>query len=128
MAKYKKLHILIVDDCIAIAKKLYELISENKLANVVGQAKSVRQGVHMAEELNPDVVFLDISLPDGSGMEVLQHLKKVKPSVKVIIFSNSVNDLYRRKFTEKGSDYVLDKSKDFTKVPEIISSIIESHE
>lgn len=128
MAKFKQLRVLIVDDCLAIAKKLYELISENKLVNVIGQAKSVKQGVTMVTELNLDVVFLDINLPDGSGMEILMHLKSIKPNVKVIIFSNSVNDLYRKKFTEKGSDYVLDKSKDFTKVPEIISLIIESHE
>ena len=128
MVKYKQLQVLIVDDCLAIAKKLYELISENKLVNVIGQAKSVKQSLDMVTDFNLDVVFLDINLPDGSGMEVLLYLKKIKPKVKVVIFSNSVNDLYKRKFTEKGSDYVLDKSKDFTKVPDIISSIIENHE
>jgi len=124
----KKVNILIIDDCIAIARKLYELISENKSVHVLGQAKSVKEGLDMITKLNLSVVFLDINLPDGSGMEVLLHLKKIKPKVKVIIFSNSVNDLYKRKFTEKGSDYVLDKSKDFTKIPDIISSIIDNHE
>jgi DNA-binding NarL/FixJ family response regulator len=120
----KQLNVLIVDDCITIARKLYELISENKLVHVLGQAKSVKEGLGMVTELNLDVVFLDINLPDGSGMEVLTYLKQIKPEVKVIIFSNSVNGLYKRKFAERGSDYFLDKSSDFTMIPEIISSII----
>jgi len=120
----EQLNVLIVDDCIAIARKLYELVSENKLVHVLGQAKSVREGLDMVTKLTLDVVFLDINLPDGTGMEVLLHLKKIKPDVKVIVFSNSANSLYKRKFAEKGSDYFLDKSKDFTMIPNLVSSII----
>ena len=120
----KQLNVLIIDDCLAIARKLYELVSENKLVHVLGQAKSVREGLEMVTKLTLDVVFLDINLPDGTGMEVLLHLKKIKPDVKVIVFSNSANNLYKRKFAEKGSDYFLDKSKDFTMIPTLVSSII----
>ena len=121
------MNVLIVDDCIEIARKLNELISENKEVNVLGLAKSVSEGLDMVTKFDLDVVFLDINLPDGTGMEVLLHVKKIKPQVKVIMFSNSANDLYRRKFAEKGSDYFLDKSKDFTKAPEIISLILKGH-
>ena len=120
----EQLNVLIIDDCIAIARKLYELISENKLVHVHGQAKSVREGLDMVTKLNLDIVFLDINLPDGTGMEVLIYLKKIKPNVKVVIFSNSSNNLYKRKFTERGSDYFLDKSKDFAMIPGLVSSII----
>ena len=120
----EQLNVLIIDDCIAIAKKVYELISENELVHVLGQAKSVREGLDMVTKLNLDVVFLDINLPDGTGMEVLVYLKKIKPNVKVIVFSNSANNLYKRIFTEKGSDYFLDKSKDFAMIPELVSLII----
>jgi DNA-binding NarL/FixJ family response regulator len=118
------MNVLIIDDSIAIARKLNELISENKAVHILGQAQSVRQAIDMLGRLNPDVVFLDISLPDGSGMEVLIHIKKVKPEIKVIVFSNSANSFYQKKFTEQGSDYFLDKSKDFTKIPSIISSLV----
>ena len=120
----EQLNVLIIDDCIAIARKLYDLISENESVHVLGQAKSVREGLDMATKLNPHVVFLDINLPDGTGMEVLVHLKKIKPNVKVVIFSNSSNNLYKRKFAERGSDYFLDKSKDFAMIPGLVSSII----
>ena len=120
----EQLNVLIIDDCIAIARKLYDLISENESVHVLGQAKSVREGLDMATKLNPHVVFLDINLPDGTGMEVLVHLKKIKPSVKVVIFSNSSNNLYKRKFAERGSDYFLDKSKDFAMIPGLVSSIM----
>ena len=78
----------------------------------------------MVTKLNLDIVFLDINLPDGTGMEVLIYLKKIKPNVKVVIFSNSSNNLYKRKFAERGSDYFLDKSKDFAMIPGLVSSII----
>ena len=130
--KSEQFNILIVDDSIAIAKKLYELITENSLVHVIGQAKSVKEGLDMVTKFNTELVFLDINLPDGPGMEVLIYLKQIKPQVKVIIFSNSANELYKRKFAEMGSDYFLDKSKDFVMIPNLINSIIaqknESHE
>ncbi|HXB40326.1 MAG TPA: response regulator [Bacteroidia bacterium] len=121
-----QLKVLIIDDCEAIGKKVKEIISENPLVYVLGQAMNVGEALKMFKELNPDAVFLDINLPDGNGLDTLEHLKKLKPGLKVITFSNAANDIYRRRFTQMGSDYFLDKSKDFTKIPEIINQIISS--
>ena len=121
-----QLKVLIIEDCISIGKKLQELVSENPAVYVLGQAMNVSEALKMFNELKPDFVFLDINLPDGNGMDTLIHLKRLKPNLKVIIFSNSAGDIYRRKFMEMGSDYFLDKSKDFEKIPEVINEIISS--
>jgi DNA-binding NarL/FixJ family response regulator len=118
------LEILIIEDSVLIGKKLKELISENISDYMLRQAKSITEALRMVTELNPNVVFLDINLPDGNGMQVLTHLKKLNQKIKVIIFSNAANDFYRRKFMENGCDYFLDKSKDFTQIPQIISSLV----
>ena len=121
-----QLKVLIIDDCLAIGEKVKEIISENPLVHVLGQAMNVSQALKMFKELNPDAIFLDISLPDGNGLDILEHLKKQKPGLKVVTFSNSANAVYRRRFMKMGSDYFLDKSKDFTMIPEVINQIISS--
>jgi len=121
-----QLKVLIIDDCILIGKKLKELISENISVHILGQAKSVGEALQMFHEFDPDITFLDINLPDGNGYDTLIHLKRLKPTLKVVVFSNSANAFYKRKFAEMGSDYFLDKSKDFSKIPETINQIISA--
>lgn len=119
-----QLKVLIIDDCEAIGKKVREIISEDPLVHVLGQAHNVSEALSMFKELNPDAVILDISLPDGNGLDTLEHLKRLKPSLKVITFSNNANEIYKKRFMAMGSDYFLDKSKDFAKIPGIIRKII----
>ena len=120
------LKVLIIEDCLQIGKRLIELITQNRLVHVLGQAKSVGEALKMFGELNPDMALLDINLPDGNGYDTLVHLKLHKPSLKVIVFSNSANAFYKRKFEEVGSDYFFDKSKDFSKIPGAITEIINA--
>jgi len=122
----EQLKVLIIEDNVLIGKKLNELISENKSVHVLGQAKSVSEALKMFAEWNPDIIFLDINLPDGNGLDILEHLKRLKPGVRVVVFSNSANAIYKRKVKEMGSDYFLDKSKDFAKIPEVLTKIIFS--
>jgi DNA-binding NarL/FixJ family response regulator len=122
----EQLKVLIIEDCVLIGERLKELISANKLIHVLGQAKSVAETLRMFTALNPDLIFLDINLPDGNGIDTLVHLKRLAPSLKVIVFSNSTNNFYKRKFAEIGSDYFFDKSKDFKKIPAALNKIIYS--
>ena len=119
-----KLKILIVEDSLTIALKLKDMISENTLVHVSGIAPTVREALKMFSELKPDVVFLDINLPDGNGVDTLEHLKRLKPNLKVVVFSNAATPLYRKRFRELGSDYFLDKSMDFGKINEVVSEIV----
>lgn len=55
---------------------------------LVGEAEDARSGIKQVADLNPDVVLLDLHLPDRNGTEIIQDLKVVAPGVKVIMFTN----------------------------------------
>lgn len=121
-----QLKVLIIDDCRAIGEKVKELIAKDIMVHVLGQARSVKEALKMFKELNPDAIFLDINLPDGNGMDTLLHLKKLKPTLQVITFSNSSNAIYKKRFLQAGSNYFLDKSNEFEKISGILMQIIDA--
>ena len=118
--------VLIIDDSKLVGARLTEILSGIKSVQVLGQAKSAREGLALSEKFSPDIVFLDIQLPDGNGTSILPALKKIKPGINVVILSNFDADLHRPLFPGLEGDYYLDKSKEFLKIPEIIEKIIKT--
>ena len=68
----------------------------------------------------PDVVILDIRMPDGSGIDVLQTIKQGEPAPAVIVLTNYPYPAYRQKCLQAGADFFLDKSTEFDQIPELI--------
>jgi two-component system, NarL family, response regulator DevR len=68
--------VFIVEDAPQTRQELVELLAAVKGLEIVGQAGSVREAIAGLEATLPHAVTLDISLPDGSGVEVLKHIHK----------------------------------------------------
>jgi DNA-binding NarL/FixJ family response regulator len=68
-------------------------------------------------------VVLDISMPGGSGMYVLETVKKDRPVPVVIMLTNFAHDQYRQKCLQLGADYFFDKSTEFERVIEVLRGI-----
>ena len=83
----KPIRVLIVDDSALVRKVLSMAVQEDGDMEVVGTAVNGREGVEMAEELRPDVITLDIIMPEMSGLEALKLLKK-KTSAKILMISS----------------------------------------
>lgn len=71
---------------------------------IIGQAESVDSGVKIIKQLSPDIVFLDVELPDGTGFDVLQ---KLKPLNFKVIFITGYEDFAIRAFRFSAIDYLL---------------------
>lgn len=103
--------ILIADDHPIIRKGLREIIEETSDIKVTDEACSGKEVLGKALKNDFDVVILDISLPDRSGIDVLKQLKKKKPELPVLVLS-----MYREKqyalqvFREGGSGYLTKQS------------------
>jgi DNA-binding NarL/FixJ family response regulator len=80
--------VLIVDDHEIVRKGLVMLISRQEDLVVAGEAGSAAEAVAKARELSPDVVVLDIRLPDGSGVEVCRDIRAENPDVKVLMLTS----------------------------------------
>lgn len=112
--------ILIVDDSEVIRSRLHSLFSGVRGVNIVGMAADARQALDLLEFSNPDTVILDLRLPEGGGLSVLQEIKKRLPATRVAILTNYPYAAYRKRCTELGADYFFDKATEFEKVKTIV--------
>lgn len=104
--------ILIVDDSAVVRDMLREMLVQVEGAEVVGEFASPAPAIESIRSNPPDVVLLDIQLINGSGLEVLRAVRAEHPSVKVVVFTNFVEDAYRRRCLEAGAYAFYDKKSD----------------
>lgn len=87
--------VLIVDDQPTFLELARLILAKGNLFRVVGTAHDGASCLQTAEELNPDIVLLDIELPDGNGVELCGKLVKRHPKTAVVIMSAHTEDVYR---------------------------------
>ncbi len=112
--------IMVVDDEKNILK-LYEMELQDEGYTIV-TANSGKEALEVFERENPDIVTLDILMPDMDGIQVLRYLKEKKPSLPVIMLT--AYD-YRDDFSVWVSDAYVVKSSDLTNLKAAIKQIIE---
>ena len=109
--------VFIADDSLIVREHLVTMLDELIGVEIVGQAGTVAEAINAIEKLQPDVVILDIRMPDGSGMDVLQVIKQDEPAPVVIVLTNYPYPAYRQKCLRAGADFFLDKSTEFDQIP-----------
>lgn len=109
----KKLRILIADDHGIVRKGLRLQLEQNEKFEVVGEAVDGREAVRMAEELAPDVVIMDIAMPNLNGIQATTQLVKKNPQIAVIILSMYSDETYLTRTLAAGAKgYLLKDSAD----------------
>ena len=81
---------MVVDDSKTIRAMLIAILSKEGI-QVVGEVTDGLQAVKMAQELQPDIIFLDVVMPIMGGMEALKQIRKVSPATKVVMITASVS-------------------------------------
>ena len=117
----------IVDDSRILCEHLIGMLADLEDIEVIGQAQDPLEAIESIQKLNPQVVILDIRMPRGSGLDVLEAVKKNKDSPKVIIFTNYPYPQYRKKCMQSGADYFFDKHTEFEKLFEVLKQLVQSH-
>jgi two-component system response regulator DevR len=84
--------VLICDDHEVVREGLRGLISRQDGMNVVGEAGTVAEAVDAAARTKPDVVIMDVRLPDGSGVEACRTIRAARPETKVIMLTSYADD------------------------------------
>lgn len=109
----KKIRILIADDHGIVRKGLRLQLEQNNDFEVVGEATEGREAVRMAEELLPDVVIMDIAMPNLNGIQATTQLVKKNPQIGVIILSMYSDETYLMRTLAAGAKgYLLKDSAD----------------
>jgi len=94
-----KIRVLIVDDAVVIRKLVTDALSADPDLEIVGSAANGRIALQKIPQVNPDVVTLDVEMPEMDGLETLRQLRPDYPKLPVIMFST---------LTERGAQVTLD--------------------
>jgi DNA-binding NarL/FixJ family response regulator len=84
--------ILIVDDHAIIRRSLRQLFESRTGWEVCGEAVNGRDAIEKAQELKPDLIVLDLSMPEMDGLQAARILRKAMPKVPIILFTNFGQD------------------------------------
>jgi DNA-binding NarL/FixJ family response regulator len=101
--------VFIVEDAPQTRQELVQLLAAVNGLEVVGQAGSVREAIAGIEATAPQAVTLDISLPDGSGIEVLKHIRRPGWNLLVVVLTGNLYEALQAKCQQLGAAAVLDK-------------------
>ena len=119
----KKISLLIIDDSPLIKARIEDLLDDIVVIKQQLIARSFAEGLFLVDIYRPEVILLDINLPDGNGLKNLYFLKQKYPTIKIIIITNQDNEKYSQQSLDFGAHCFLDKSYDFQKLPSIINDI-----
>ena len=109
----KKIRILIADDHGIVRKGLRLQLEQHSDFEVVGEATEGREAVRMADELAPDVVIMDIAMPNLNGIQATTQVVKKNPQIAVIILSMYSDETYLMRTLAAGAKgYLLKDSAD----------------
>ncbi len=116
----EKIRVLIVDDVAETRENIRKLLQFESDVEVVGAARSGKEGIQLSNEMDPDVVLMDINMPDIDGITATETIHQKVPHVQVVILSVQGDQNYMRRAMLAGA-------RDFlTKPPmgdELISAI-----
>lgn len=108
---FQNKNILIIDDHTLFREGLKAIIGRDSKFKVVGQAGNGREGLRMAKKLKPDVVLVDISLPDRSGIQLTREIRNLLPESQIIIVTmHSKIDCIAEAFQAGAKGYVVKES------------------
>lgn len=99
---YEDARILIADDHDLMRRGVKTLLQAHAGWEICGEAHTGREAVAQAEELKPDIVILDISMPDLNGVEAARRIRKASPTTEVLILSVHYSDQLIREILEAG--------------------------
>ena len=115
-----KTRVLLVDDHTIVRQGLKALLDFQDGIEVVGEAEDGRQAIEKAKQLFPDIIVIDITMPNLNGIEATRQMKKINPEMKVLVLTVHDNEEYVHQILQAGaSGYLLKESA----VSDLISAI-----
>ncbi|WP_048601425.1 response regulator [Rubeoparvulum massiliense] len=104
--------IVLVDDHLLFREGLKRILQMEDNMEIIGEAGTGREAVKLVEELNPDVVLMDINMPDLNGVDATEQILEVCPDMKIIILSIHDDESYVQRTLRTGARGYLLKEMD----------------
>jgi two-component system response regulator NreC len=115
-----KIRVLLAEDHTIVRKGIRSLLDDQANIEVVGEAEDGREAIEKVEELSPDIILMDNTMPILNGLEATRQIKKRFPEVKILILTMHTNEEYIFQFLRAGASGYLVKQ---TAPTELVSAI-----
>ena len=104
--------ILIVDDQPVVRAGLRQFLAQGEQMRITGEATNGAEALKLVAERDWDLVMLELYLPDGNGLEVLEHIKRLKPNLPVLIYSSAAEEEFALAAIHRGAAGFLSKNSE----------------
>lgn len=103
--------VLIAEDHETVREGLKLIVDTQPDMRVVGEASNGREAIRLAQEFAPDVLLMDVSMPELNGLKAAAKLKRIAPEIKILTLTRHTDQAYLQELLEAGvSGYVLKQS------------------
>ncbi len=117
-------NIMLVDDHNIVRMGLKGLIDKDPELNVCAEASTLEEAYELLKTVTPDLVLLDMKLPDGDGSEGVREIKKIKPDIRVLILTAYAEDYMVQESLRNGADGYLLKNVDGRSITKAIHNVL----
>ena len=119
------MRILLVDDHIIFRKGVAALLSNREDMTIVGEAGNGLEAIQTARELLPEVILMDINMPQCNGLEATRRIKQIRPELPIVATTANTYDENYIACREAGCDGFLTKPLQFRKMFELMQSFFD---
>lgn len=119
MTNQEKIRVVIVDDVGETRENIRRMLQFDNSLDVVGMARTGKEALQLSQQAKPDVIVMDINMPDMDGITATQEIKKKTPYIQVIILSVQSDPSYMRKAMLAGA-------RDFLTKPPMIDELTDA--
>lgn len=121
----KSIRVLIADDHALVRAGIRALVERIKGVVVVAEAGKGSEAVQLLDQFQPNLVLLDITMPDGNGFDVLGHVAKKFPAIRVIVLTVHEAGEYAIRALREGATGFLPKSAASTELEQAIQTVMK---
>jgi len=113
--------VIVIDDDEDIVQ-VFSYLLEQKHVKVVGKGYSGKDAVELYEKENPDIVFLDVMMPDGNGFYAIKKIKEINPNAKIVAVTADDRSLTQERLEELDMYAIVHKPFDMKKIIQLIEN------
>lgn len=118
------IRVVLADDHAMIRRGIRRMLEKDTRILVIGESGTGAGAIHLVRNLQPDLLVLDIEMPDMKGYEVARELRAMETSVSIVALSSCDEDSFIEEVLQAGIDAYLPKSEAPSKIHEVIDRVL----
>lgn len=116
--------VVLVEDHPVFRKGLVDLLNEVEDLRVCGEAGDAAEGSRVIDEVSPDLVLMDLSLPNGNALPLVRDLRNRRPGLKILVVSMHEERMYAERALRAGADGYITKAEAVDRLIEAIREVL----